>query len=310
MTVVTATYRFSGVGEDFGPRASGMVTLHTTEPSDPLKTTVWDALALARWQDRDDTVGSYNRLICSDGVVSTVPDHHASGGINPSSAGFKPRAWLYDMVDAGEIRNPNYFTLNLSAMGRKAHFDANGWPDRIIDGFARSIIEEEKRIGRRVVITQHADFQPPPNRSDVGDIATALVKARYAVLTMAVLPLRYKPELWEVGSAGADLRTDPHGNVVARLEPGTKVLTLGESLDGMWRVAVAGTDERMYWVVRGALIPLIRGGDPLLHQGIREVVDARLKGAPLPSGASAAQIEAAVQAESERWKAWLARHPQ
>ena len=181
MSVVTATYTFTGKGEDFGPRADGIVTLHTTEVTDPLKTTVRDALALARWQDRDDILGSYGRLICTDGVVRTVPDDHASGGINPSSEYFKPRTWLYDFLPREEVHNPNYFTLNLAAMGRKEYFDANGWPARIIDGFARSVIEEEKRIGRGVVVTNHADFQPG-NRSDAGQICIDLVLKRYGQL--------------------------------------------------------------------------------------------------------------------------------
>ena len=179
MSVVTATYTFVGKGEDFGPRSDGMVTLHTTE-SPYNKLTVADAITLAKWQDRDDILGSYGRLICIDGVLRTVPDDHASGGINPSSTYFKPRSWLYDFMPREEVLNPNYFTLNLAAMGRKDYFDANGWPPEIIDGFARSIIEEEKRIGRGVVVTNHSDFQT--NRSDAGQICIDLVLKRYGQL--------------------------------------------------------------------------------------------------------------------------------
>lgn len=181
MSAITAVYTFSGVGEDFGPRADGIVTLHTTE-SVATRNTVADARLVAAWQDRSDILGSYNRLICTDGILSTVPDDHASGGMNPSSNGFKPRAWLYDFLDADEIANPNYFSLQLAAVGQKAYFDANGWPPQIIDGMARSIIDEERRIKRGVVVTNHADFQPPPNRSDAGQICIDLVMARYAQL--------------------------------------------------------------------------------------------------------------------------------
>jgi hypothetical protein len=180
VSVVTHTYRFSGLGEDFGPRASGIVTLHTWEgPYNAL--TVADGIELLKWQDDGTVLGSYNRVCCVDGVISAVPDDHASGGINPGSRAWAPKAWLYNFLDADEIANPNFFTLNLVALGSKAWFDANEWPPQIIDGFARSIIEEEKRIGGPVVVTNHSDFQT--NRSDAGQKAMDLTMARYAELS-------------------------------------------------------------------------------------------------------------------------------
>lgn len=179
MTAITHYYKFTGAGEDFGPRSDGMVTFHTWE-SDPVKTTVADAMAGLVWQDGDDVLGSYNRVVCFDGVISAVPDDHASGGINPGSAFWNPKAWLYTVLDADEIANPNYFTLNICARGQRAYYDLHGWPPSIIDGMAQSWIDEEKRIGRKVVPTNHADFQT--NRSDAGAIAMALIKKRYAEL--------------------------------------------------------------------------------------------------------------------------------
>lgn len=179
MGVVTHTYRFSGAGEDFGPRADGMVTLHTWE-SHATANRVADMMPNLRWQDGDSVAGSYNRVVCVDGVISAVPDHHASGGINPGSPSWSPKVWLYSVLGRDQIANPNYFTLNIAAAGQRAYYDTNGWPAGIIDGMARSIIEEEQRIGRPVVITNHADFQT--NRSDAGAIATELVKARIAQL--------------------------------------------------------------------------------------------------------------------------------
>lgn len=209
MSAITHTYTFTGKGEDFGPRADGMVTLHTFEPTDPLKTTIRDAIAGAKWQDRDDILGSYNRIVCTDGVLSTVPDHRASGGINPGSADWAPRAWLYQYLDADEIANPNYFTLNLCAMGRRAYFDSNGWPPAIIDGFARSILDEERRIGRSVVVTNHADFQR--NRSDAGSIAIDLVMKRYAQLKAERPVADIDTFLLETIriDAGANIRAEP-----------------------------------------------------------------------------------------------------
>ena len=63
MTAITDTFRFTGSGEDFGVRADGIVTLHTTE-SVATRNTVADAKIVAAWQDRPDILGSYNRLIC------------------------------------------------------------------------------------------------------------------------------------------------------------------------------------------------------------------------------------------------------
>jgi hypothetical protein len=181
MSAITHTRLHTGTGEDFGPRAFGMVTFHTFEQSDPLKNTIKDAIAGAAWQDRQDVAGSYNRIVAVDGVLSTVVDNHASGGINPGSSAWAPKAWLYQNFSAEEIRNPNYFTLNVCAMTRRAWSDVNGWDPRIIDGMARSWIDEEMRIGRKIVPTNHLDFQT--NRSDAGLIATNLIKQRYAALT-------------------------------------------------------------------------------------------------------------------------------
>ena len=204
MSVITHVRLHTGVGEDYGPRADGFVCLHTWE-GDPLRTTVADALAPGAlpWQDQDSVLGSYNRVICSDGVISTVRDDHAAGGINPFSAGFRPLPWLVAAADASEVNNPNAFALQLCFFGRKAHYDANGWPPYMIDAAARSWIEEEQRTGRKQVLCNHGDFQPPPERFDAGPIATALVKKRYAELTAPVppkeddvIPLKYKEEMW------------------------------------------------------------------------------------------------------------------
>lgn len=195
MTVVTADRRFTGVGEDFGVRKGTLsVHLHTTEPSDPAKTTVRDAIALHIYQDRDDTVGSYNRIVCTDGVLRCMEDDHASGGINPFSDYFSPRSWLFDFLPDYAVGDPNGYGVNLAAMGRKAHFDQYGWPARIIDGFARSIIEYEDMVqaktGKRpnLVIDQHADYQPG-NRTDAGSKCLDLVMKRYRELVaLAQLP--------------------------------------------------------------------------------------------------------------------------
>lgn len=196
MSAITAVHLLTGPDEDFGPRADGLVTLHTFENADPRKNTLRDAIAGAIWQDRADVLGSYGRIIAVDGVLLTVPDDHASGGINPASAYWKPAAWLYKFFSREVIANPNYFTLNLCAMGQAAWYEANGWPSGIIDGFARSIIDEERRIGRSVVVTNHLDFQT--NRSDAGAKCIQLVMKRYEELTAAPAPVVVTPPSQEI----------------------------------------------------------------------------------------------------------------
>lgn len=199
MTAVTHDQRFSGAGEDFGVRKGTVsVHLHTVENSDPHKTTIRDAQALMRWQDRDDVAGSYNRIMCTDGVLRCMEDHHTSGGINPQSSFFSPRSWLRDFLPAQAIADPNVWGPNLAAMGQREYFDREGWPVRIIDGFARSIIDYERMVeedtGRRpnLVIDNHADYQPG-NRTDAGPICLDLVMRRYRALT-AGLPDTATPE--------------------------------------------------------------------------------------------------------------------
>ena len=289
MSVVTHVRLHSGAGEDFGPRADGFVCLHTWE-GDPLRTTVADALAPGAlpWQDQDSVLGSYNRVICSDGVIQTVPDGHASGGINPFSAGFRPLTWLYGAADASEVNNPNAFGQQLCFFGRKAHYDANGWPVYMINAAARSWIEEEQRTGRKQVLCNHADFQPG-ERSDAGPIATALVKQRYLELTRpqeddmpALRPVRQQ---WTTGTGpgvAADADVTPGGEFwTLGPEQGDpkifttaeKVWTIAETLDGKWRAVEYGAG--VLWMHRNNLRPIagtrnpVSGfGSPSLSSGI------------------------------------------
>jgi hypothetical protein len=264
MTAVTHVFRFSGGGEDFGPRGYGMATGHTWEgPYNAL--TVEDGMALLRWQDEDANLGSYNRVCAVDGVISAVPDDHASGGINPASSFWAPKAWLREFLSPEEIANPNYFTLNVVALGRRSWFDANGWPDGIIDGMARSWIDEERRTGIRIVWTGHSDFQS--NRSDCGAIATALVKQRYAELT-GQAPMEIDMSFLDLGvsawyvnrqvlvRAGASVRAspsytaeDPAANIIRVLAADEQMQLLarrsGTALDGSsrWYAVVNGTGK-------------------------------------------------------------------
>lgn len=185
MSAITETYTFSGEGEDFGPRkGEGLIVLHTFENADPLKNTMRDARAGVIWQDRNDVLGAYNRIVAVDGVLGCVPDDHISGGMAAGTDVYRPLAWLYGEQPANKINDGNSFALQLCAMGQRLYYDTHGWPAGIIDGFARSIIDEEERtgltLGAGLTLANHADFQPG-NRSDAGDAKT-FVLARYAQL--------------------------------------------------------------------------------------------------------------------------------
>jgi len=180
VSVITAVYTFTGQGEDFGPRADGLFIPHTAE-NGAANLSLVSARNLAIWQDRDDTLGSYNLLGCVDGVMQTVPVDHASGGVNPSSSFWNPEPWLYQVLDASEVDNPNFFGLNYCFLGNRVDHDRNGWPTRMIQDCARAIVEEEARIGRRVVVADHETFQD--NRTDVGPTAMRLIATAYYALT-------------------------------------------------------------------------------------------------------------------------------
>jgi hypothetical protein len=299
MGVVTATYRFSGAGEDFGPRADGMVTLHTWE-SHPTANKVADMMDDLRWQDGDAVAGSYNRVICSDGVISAVPDHHASGGINPGSPYWSPKAWLYTVLDRDEVANPNYFTLNLAAAGQRAYYDLNGWPPSIVDGFARSIIEEEQRIGRKVVLTNHLDFQT--NRTDAGLKVTALVKARYAELTGGSDDMQFwKPvqeDWWTVPGV-----TFWDGNGTEKsFTTRERVTSVAEATDGH-RLVKYGTNELLV-IPRTGLVPISGTRIPVApNYGFPPAADctdevAAAKAAGIKAGKADMHAKAIVAAEN------------
>lgn len=313
MSVITQRYTFSGGGEDFGPRkGAGLVILHTFENADPLKNTMRDALAGAIWQDRNDVLGSYNRLIAVDGVLSCVPDDRASGGVNPGSDYWAPKAWLYDLLPAYMVNDPNAYALELCAMGRRDYYDANGWPPQIIDGFARSIIEEEERIGRGVVVANHADFQL--NRSDAGK-ALDLTMKRYAELKSSpVLPdtatepempviLRPVREKWTTrssadGSAGFFTLDGPGLGEKKWFTAPEKVESYAETADGKYRAVAYGNGETL-WMERAQLVPVVGSRTPASGYG--------LVGLTLDDVKSA--VGAALAAFNKNLDVWVAGRP-
>ena len=256
MSVTRQRYTFAGSGEDFGPRADGLVTAHTTQSSYN-RLTVADAIVLARWQDRSDILGSYGDLICIDGILECVPPSHASGGINPASADFSPEPWLYDLMSREMVRNPNYFTRNVSFMGDMFWFDANGWPPQMIDNFVTVMLEEEARIKSRTILTDHEDFQT--NRSDAGPIANALIRKRYLERTQEDIMLNFITEDWNTlassdGFAGFFYIDGPSVGDKKWFTAPERVTSFAETTDFRWRLIAYGTE--VLYVPRLQLVPV------------------------------------------------------
>lgn len=304
------TYQFSGVGEDFGPRSDGLVTGHTWE-NGAHALTVADAMSGLKWQDGDDVPGSYNDVICIDGIVSSVPAHHASGGINPGSKFWAPKPWLFDLMSREMVNNPNYFTRNIVFLGRRASHDANGWPPAMIDNFVTIVLEEEKRIGRQVVLTQHGDFQT--NRSDAGDIAHKLIQQRYLERTGKHMKLKYTPGLFRT-TAEAECREMPATSspVVARIPKGSPVFVIGDTFDqaGWFRLGIVGSDPERLLFLRSSQLELVSNK---IYDPIATVVNNVLAGRPalpqgetvevikeVPTGLTQQDLQKAVSAERER----------
>ena len=273
MSVVTARYTFSGSGEDFGPRKGRrLVVLHTFENSDPLKNTMRDALAGAIWQDRNDVLGAYNRIIAVDGVLGCVPDENIAGGMAAGTSVYKPLPWLYNLLPAYVVNDGNSYSLQLCAMGQRAYYDANGWPQEIIDGFAWSIIEEERDTGTEMVVANHADFQPG-NRTDAGgalDLVMERIPQLLALPEPVVepemsLPLKEKYEEWTTVT-GAPLFTDGPGVGRKSFADAVLFITTAESLDGTFRLG--RINGEIVYVPRTSLKPRTLGGDPAYHASV------------------------------------------
>jgi len=167
-----------------------------------------------------------------------------------------------------------------------------------------------QQLARELAARASTDARPhfghgwiqPISRYEVDEVGLDFIALLYAAVTppeddMPTPPLRFKPELWKTSASGADLRRQAvmlTTNKVGFIPPGTVVFTVGETDDGVWRLAVADDpaalgEEDLFWVVRnGPLIPFVQGGDPALLAGIQAVVEARLAGEPVPGDAGAA----------------------
>lgn len=311
MSAITHIFRFSGAGEDFGPRADGIFIPHSIENSGG-RYTIADALIVARWQDRPDVAGSYNRIVCSDGILSTVPDDHASGGVNPSSAYFKPRPWLYDLLPAEEVNNPNYFGQNVAVMGQVAVFNRDGWPAWAIDGLARCIIDEEQRIGRGVVVADHDSFQT--NRDDIGPAAMQLVMDRYAELTAeAQLPDTAAPAPEIIVDFAATTHQIPK---IVRIRDGASLFKQPVGADLHWTVPVGGAfDAELLLGYGNRFLARRRGQGSAFWIDLAAIdravpyVLATYGSTGLTQADADRQVEAAIAAFNKNLDVWASQRP-
>jgi hypothetical protein len=186
----------------FGTRkGSEGIIWHTTEGAGPSRTA---AVATAEWQKSNP--GSYNFIIYDGGILLTVPYLEASGGVNPASSAWAPKAWLKYLLSPAAFADPNAYLMNVAFSGRAADLAAGKYPANMIDTAARLTIWFEDGFGDdSAVMCSHADWQS--NRSDPGLGVVDRILARYTELREPPAPIDYKA-LYEAEQAKtADLTT-------------------------------------------------------------------------------------------------------
>lgn len=272
------------------------------------------AVSTAVWQRTHP--GSYNFRVydrASDprGVMLNVPWLEASGGINPSSTAWAPgrypflRAQLPTTCHVagcpGPYRNPTMHHLQVSFVGTTARLNAGAAPANfLLDALALIEWAEDHplRGPKPLVLSKHGHWQS--NRSDCGD----WMYSRLAPETDMPTPtLHYVPQLWRARAGGAALREQASdlAPVIARVPAGSVIFTLGENQSSIgWRLGLAGSPERLYFVKRAEIDPLPpTPRDEALYTGIAEVVNARADGKPVPHG-DTTQLQAALDSANKR----------
>jgi hypothetical protein len=166
-----------------GIRCAGLI-VHTTEAAGYSRAT---ALATAKWQTTNP--GSYNWIIYDGGLVLTVPYLEASGGINPSSSAWAPKAWLTQQLGAKVMGDPARFQLQVAFSGKAADFAAGRNPANMIDTAARLVIwiESQPWGADNLILSAHADYQT--NRSDPGAGVIDRILKRYAEIKNPPAPV-------------------------------------------------------------------------------------------------------------------------
>jgi len=162
----------------------------------------------------------------------------------------------------------------------RPHF-GHGW----IQPITRYEVDE---VGLDFIALLYGPAAPAPTPSQEDDMPTP--------------PRKYKPELWRAGPSGAPIREQAStaAPIIDTIAASSIVFTVGESIDGLWRDAIVGDPERLWFVRRRNLTALAPGGDPALYDGIAAVVNARAEGKPIPSGGlSADEIQRIQKAAAD-----------
>lgn len=165
---------------------------HTTEYG----TDDWSrdtALRVARDQSNGQ-LGSYNWIIYDNrstagkqGALLCVPYLEASGGINPASAAWSPRAEVKKMLPAKAFGDPARYMLQVAFQGDTAK--SGSMPANMIDTAARLTlwIESQEWASDELVHLGHMHFQT--NRTDPSQATLDAIKARRAAILKEEAPV-------------------------------------------------------------------------------------------------------------------------
>ena len=211
-------------------------------------------------------------------AIVAIPFTHASHSIAPQPFDLETGKRLYDpdaQVRAAlreVVGDPNMWVYAVSIAGKVADCTRYARNPRFVAA-ARQRLEQLQAAGVNTsALLEHARFNPH-TRSDWGQsLVAALTSMRMEDDDMATPTMRFKPEMWTtLVDAALFEQAATSAAVVATIPTGTLVATVGESADNVWRLCVAGDPERLLFVQRRQLAPVVPGGDPAL---IRHVADA------------------------------------
>lgn len=264
------------------PKTYGVV-LHTTEgPNSSMAaakgTATWQSPGGGGWAGG----GSYNFILTDDGPLLTVPYLEAAGGLSGTHdpAWWRPDRfpWLKQSLPAVAYNDPNLYMLQLSVSGKTSQLQSYPRIHRIAEDAAKIIkwAEDSDWAENNLVVSGHFNWQT--DRSDPSQWFVDLVMEKYMALVTPQPPIQpaderpvFVPEQW----------TDSAGNLVT---------TVAESFDGGMRLKLNG--NRLEWVGRKSLVPVVQGGDPVYRQNVLDALAGRSTGD-----------------DDSEWLAWLAKAP-
>lgn len=205
-----------------GPRLGTVgICWHTTEPQDPLKQSLVDAIATARWQSdpaKNTQQGSYNWIVARDGVVLTVPPNSVAWGVNPSSSAWSPAAFLSEHLSPRALKRPNHYLLNIAVQGRTDWFNQNGYPPETVTNCALLTRWLEATYAMDAFFCGHMNWQS--NRFDPGPKLIPAVLIRYSQVTTPPTQVQVlQAKLTETGSliVSLQLQAERNQNLITSL---------------------------------------------------------------------------------------------